>query len=133
MLFRSEETDGLVTRDVSSVTRARELAAAINERHPNGVFLLDAFSTSSAIVCLDHPERLMMNLDERFELALENPRAYGVSYVVAVKAQGAGGAEAIGGLDAINMRYPDLYAHGADWCELAEEVGDMFRIYRVVK
>jgi hypothetical protein len=103
-----------------------EVADYINENCSDGIILMDSFQTWYVIMNLDSTGNLITTCSYPFEAALEDPSGYNVKYILTIANYGG-----LGVLDAVNVRYPDLYENGADWCTLVME-WDACKLYEVI-
>lgn len=88
-----------------------------------GPVLIDAFQGAPIIVKSNDPKKLIITSDRDFHDVLNHPVGK-VKYVIAPKPEG------LGGLDAINRRYPSISTGGEEWAEVYREF-PRFTIYRV--
>ncbi|MBB6669855.1 glycosyltransferase family 39 protein [Cohnella nanjingensis] len=105
----------------------RSVSAYINERHSDQLVLTDSFSSFRIVMDSDHPKRFIVTSDPDFARSLEDPAGSKADYVLLPNPQ------AVLSLDALNQKYPQLYADGADWAELEQEFGGYWKLYRIVK
>jgi hypothetical protein len=104
----------------------KEVADYIDENCSDGIILMDSFQTWYVIMSLDSTSNIITTCSYTFEAALEDPSGHNVKYILALANNGG-----LGALDAVNVRYPDLYENGADWCTLVMEWDD-FKLYEVI-
>ncbi|MCR5977919.1 hypothetical protein GDN83_09270 [Gordonia jinghuaiqii] len=102
-----------------------------NQNLPEGSVLVDTFGVSRVWLSSDRPEQFVVRSDFDFFAKLNNPAELGVQYILTQRPTG------LGSLDAINVRYPTLWADGAGIATVAMTVmtpsgTPQFRIYRIV-
>lgn len=98
------------------------------KRLPEGAVLMDTFNTWGIWLASDNPKQFVITSDYDFTAVLNRPWDFGVQYIVASN-------PGISDADALNVRYPTLWADGAGIGTLVHSVygatGDeRFRIYR---
>lgn len=104
----------------------KSVADYLNSELPEAVILMDSYSAYRIIVKSVNPQRYIITSDRIFTDAMNQPKAYGVEYVLIPRPT----TESIG--SAIIVAYPKLYENGADWAELFKEFGDgEWRLYKV--
>ncbi|OBF13048.1 hypothetical protein A5727_01675 [Mycobacterium sp. ACS4331] len=110
----------------------RTLADYFDRRNlPDGSVLMDSFATWGVWLESDRPRQFVITSDYDFRAALNRPWDYGVRYIVTVN-------PAVTDADAVNRRYPTIWADGAGIGRLALTVygatGDeRFRVYEVTE
>lgn len=133
-----EEYQALSGNDMNRTEEQRLLAEMINEKYSESTILMDAFMTPGIILNVKHPENLLTNIaDDLFDLAVLDPQAQGIDYLVVPSnyvdeydhASGYGGA---GNLDAINNEHRRLYGYGAEWADLVYHI-DGYKMYKVIR
>ena len=86
----------------------RRIAADLDAMHlPPGSVLVDDFLGFAVPLNSRNPRQFVITSDRDFQAVLRDPAAAGVTYVLVPEPSG------LGRLDAVNRRYPDLYAGGA--------------------
>jgi len=114
------------------MTNDRALADYFDRKNlPDGSVLMDTFNTWGVWLSSDRPKQFVITSDYDFTAVMNRPWDFGVRYVVASN-------PANGVKDVLNRRYPDLWADGAGFGELALSVyggtGDeRLRVYRVIE
>ncbi|MEF3304026.1 hypothetical protein PV407_12705 [Paenibacillus sp. GYB003] len=104
----------------------QSIADYFNENLPDAVIMMDSYSAYRIILKSGRPERYVITSDRIFRKAMSDPHAYGIDYILLPRPT----KESDG--SAINVTYPNLYANGAEWCELYREFGDnRWRLYKV--
>lgn len=102
-----------------------DMAKRINEKYGDATILLDSFATSSLILTLDHPEKIITSISDDFMEAMATPYDHGIDYILVPL------PKALGLLDAVNNKYPNLYHYGVpSWAHLVESNAGM-RLYEV--
>lgn len=110
----------------------RVLADYFDRRNlPDGSVLMDSFATWGVWLESEHPRQFVITSDYDFRAALNRPWDYGVRYIVTVNPR-------LTDADAVNRRYPTMWADGAGIGRLALTVygatGDeRFRVYEVLE
>lgn len=103
-----------------------EIARELNQKYSDATVLMDSFSTSTIILNLEHPEKIVTNTSDNFEESLKDPRGYGIDYIVTIVPRD------VGLLDMVNREYPDLFYYGVpSWAELVMG-NESYRLYRVL-
>ncbi|UPG69312.1 hypothetical protein [Gordonia hongkongensis] len=97
---------------------------------PEGSVLVDTFGVSRVWLESKRPEQFVVRSDFDFFAKLNAPAEQGVQYILTQRPTG------LGSLDAINVRYPTLWADGAGIATVAMTVTTptgkpQFRIYRI--
>ncbi|MBN0974518.1 MULTISPECIES: glycosyltransferase family 39 protein [unclassified Gordonia (in: high G+C Gram-positive bacteria)] len=97
---------------------------------PEGSVLVDTFGVSRVWLESERPAQFVVRSDFDFFAKLNAPAEQGVQYILTQRPTG------LGSLDAINVRYPTLWADGADIATVAMTVTTptgkpQFRIYRI--
>lgn len=104
----------------------QQMADYFNEQMPDAVIMMDSYSAYRIILKSVRPQRYLITSDRMFANAMVDPQAFGVEYILIPQPT----AETEG--SAINRTYPNLYANGAEWCELYKEFGDnSWRLYKI--
>jgi len=103
----------------------RRIANYINETLSEEKILADSFMTYGTILGLNDMSNMVISASLDFYNAVDNPREYGITYILVPKPEG------IGSLDALNSRYPGLYAGEEDWCSEAMAF-DGFKLFKVI-
>jgi len=95
----------------ASTTIAREVAQDLDGRDlADGSVLVDSFTGFPVILASRSPRQFIITSDRDFALALADPVAFGVRYLL-VPAPTDGNS--LGSLDALNRAYPGLWPSGA--------------------
>ena len=97
----------------------------INENLSEEIVLMDSFLTNGVILNVDNVDNLVVSSSLDFYECVADPVGHGINYILVPDTSG------VGNLDAVNSAYPDLYAEGAEWCELEQEF-DGFKLYRII-
>jgi hypothetical protein len=97
---------------------------------PDGSVLMDTFGLARMWLASARPHQFVVRSDYDFFDKLNNPAATGVQYILVPRPLG------FGKLDAVNIRYPDIWDTGAGIGTLVMTVtgpngGAQFRIFRV--
>lgn len=97
---------------------------------PDGSVLMDTFGLARMWLASDRPRQFVVRSDYDFFDKLNNPAGTGVQYILVPRPTG------FGKLDAVNVRYPDIWDTGAGIGTLVMTVtgpngGAQFRIFRV--
>lgn len=99
---------------VANSAQARQIASFLDSLDaPRGSILLDVALGNAIVLQSLHPDRFVITTDRDFERAVDSPAVFGIRYLVVSQNSGEGS------LDALNRRYPGLYANGAG---IAKEV-----------
>ncbi len=99
---------------------------------PEGSILTDTVYGFAVVTRSTNPRRFVIPSDQDFAEILNDPAAFGVQYLLSVPNEGRGRS------DALNLRYPTLYANGASVATLTLEAPNQgadlpdWRVYRVV-
>jgi hypothetical protein len=107
----------------------RQLAQWFDSKDlPEGSVLMDTFLAWGIWLSSDHPEQFVITSDYDFAAALNRPWDFGIRYIVVTNPER-------NVADAINRRYPTLWADGAgiaSWVFSADgpTPDEMFRVYR---
>jgi hypothetical protein len=112
-------------RDMTGAAASRFLDAYLNA-HPRFTVLADSWQAFPLIISLHQPGRIVTTSDPDFEQILANP----IGHVNAFLVPAPDGASK---LDAVDRRYPDLWAHGTSWAHLIADFpgGVHFRLYAI--
>lgn len=98
----------------------RAIAQYLDDQHlPRGSVLIDDFIGFAIVLASRHPDQFVITSDRDFQTALADPAGSGIHYVLVPPP-----ASALGGLDAINRAYSDLYESGAGIGVLVEAFED---------
>jgi hypothetical protein len=94
--------------------------------HPRLTVLADSWQAFPVIVSLHQPGRIVTTSDPDFQAILAQPLGRIDAFLVPQPVQAAL-------LDAVNRRYPTLWAHGAPWAHLVATFPgqDHFRLYAI--
>jgi len=97
---------------------------------PTGSVVIDTFGLSRMWLASERPDQFVVRSDYDFFDKLNNPAEMGVKYVLVPRPMG------LGKLDAVNIRYPDLWNDGGGIGTLVMTVtgptgGPQFRIFRI--
>jgi hypothetical protein len=106
-------------------TESRQVAEYINDNLPDETILADSFLTGSIILNIDNIDNVVTSASLGFYDIVNNPLKYGISYILVPD------PSRIGHLDAINARYPYLYANGLDWCVKVKDF-DGYKLFKVI-
>lgn len=103
---------------------APKLAATLDFYSAQGPTIVDTETAFSGILGAVHPERLVISSDRDFAKILDAPDRYARFIVITDPALG-------GPRDTVNARYPTLFAQGAPWARLVEQVKGAIKPWRV--
>lgn len=111
----------------------RRIAADLDAMNlPPGSVLLDDFLGFGIPLDSRNPRQFVITSDRDFQTVLSDPAAAGVTYVLVPE------PASLGLLDAINRRYPTLYANGAEMATLVRQYANQgdrlpayWRLYRL--
>jgi hypothetical protein len=111
----------------------RRIAADLDAMHlPPGSVLVDDFLGFAVPLNSHNPRQFVITSDRDFQAVLSDPADAGVLYVLVPERSG------LGLLDAVNRRYPDLFATGAGMATLVREYANpgrqqppRWRLYRL--
>ncbi len=111
----------------------REIARYIDALHvPRGSVLVDDFLGFAIVLASHHPDQFIITSDRDFQIALADPAGSDIQYLLVPPPDAV-----LGGLDAINRTYSEIYESGAGISVLVrhfEDVSDHnynWRLYRV--
>lgn len=117
-----------------SFSTERELAEYLDSLQlDDGSILTDTVYGFAVVSRSRYPRRFVIPSDQDFPRILNDPAAFGVTYLLSVPNEGRGRS------DALNLRFPTLYENGASIGTLAFEAPNQgadlpdWRIYRVVR
>ncbi|MET0704235.1 MAG: hypothetical protein ABWY93_31695 [Mycobacterium sp.] len=108
----------------------RLLASYLDRKHlPEGSVLMDTFFCWGVWLASDNPKQFVITSDYDFVVALNRPWDFGIQYIVVSNPN-------ISDADAVNLRYPTLWADGAGFASVvysSNEPGgkERRRVYRV--
>ncbi|QDP95705.1 ABC transporter [Microlunatus elymi] len=129
----SPKTQLSVEQQERTFTTEREVAQYLDAlRLPDGAVLTDTLYGDAIVVASDHPRQFVIPSDLDFTNVLNDPSGHHVRYVITVPNLGRGST------DAINQRFPTIYANGADIAMLDMEFPNSgtdqptYRLYRVI-
>ena len=116
--------------------RSAEPFVSFFDGHPELEVLTDSFLSYPLLLRTERPEQFVITSDRHFEEALAAPHAYVDALLIPEPVD-------TGQLDAINRRYPSMWANGASWLRLratfpASEPGEYpigvfeWRLYEIV-
>jgi hypothetical protein len=117
--YSPEEHDVIISNEALIV------ANYINEELSEEKVLMDAFLTGGVILNTKNVDNLVISSSLDFKEAIENPHKYGINYLLIPNTTG------VGALDAINLKYPELFSSGADWCILKEDF-ENFKLFEII-
>lgn len=104
---------------------AGDVAAYLDRMALNdGEVLADAALSFGVILRSDDPKQFVITPDRDFEAVLADPVVFGIRYLLVPNPGG------VGGLDAINRKYPGIYENGASFLTLVREFRDGESEYR---
>lgn len=106
-------------------SEAYAVADYINANIPDQKILMDVFTLSGVMLNVNNTDNLVVSSSLNFNACVKDPLHNGINYIVVPNPEG------VGNLDAINMRYKDLYKNGADWCK-EEAVFDDIKLFKVI-
>ncbi|MDA4103822.1 hypothetical protein MMON44395_19895 [Mycolicibacterium monacense DSM 44395] len=112
---------------------SRLMADYLDRKHlPEGSVLMDTFMTWGVWLASDNPKQFVITSDYDFTAALNRPWDHGVQYILVTNPPFTAAP------DAINKRYPTMWADGAGIGTLVHSAAGAFgeeewRVYRVVK
>lgn len=107
-------------------TESRRIAEYINENLTEERILADSFVTGEILVNLKQMSNMVVTASLDFYDCLENPRKHGITYLLVPDPE-----EGTGSLDALNSRYPGLYAGKEEWCT-EEKIFAGFKLFKVI-
>ena len=117
---------------IATFATEREIAGYLDRLHlPDSSVITDTVYGFAVVAASENPRVFVVPSDPDFVTLLNDPSAHGVKYLLSVPPSGRGAS------DALNQRYPTLYATGADVATLELEIpndGDSqpdWRLYRV--
>ncbi|GMA50966.1 hypothetical protein GCM10025857_23230 [Alicyclobacillus contaminans] len=120
-----EEYDIIHQRwNLGRMETTREIAQYLDAHAPHSFILMDSFSAFNVIVNTRNPKRLIITSDRDFQAALHNPPAHHVQFMLVPE------PDTVFQFDAINLQYPQFYAHGAKWATLVKQFPG-WRLYAV--
>jgi hypothetical protein len=107
----------------------RDVAAYVDGQHlKDGAVLTDAAFSFGVLLASRHPQTFLITPDQDFQPAVADPVTFGVQYLLIPDHSGAS-------YDALNVAYPDAYAHGVLGAQLVHEWngqgGPDWRLYRL--
>jgi hypothetical protein len=130
---RSAATVGQAQALARTFGTERQLASYLDSLDlPDGSVLLDTVYGFAVVVASSHPKQFVIPSDYDFVRLLNDPAADHVKYLLTVDPAGRGAT------DAVNRRYPSLFAGGATVGSLVFEARNegpdqpTFRLFRVV-
>jgi hypothetical protein len=99
--------------DLAQWNEGQRIASYIASlRLPNGSVLVDTWLGFPIVIAAPDMRTYVITSDLDFTRDLNDPAAYGVRYILVPSSTG------VGGLDAVNRRYPTLYRDGAGFATL---------------
>ncbi|SHJ94080.1 hypothetical protein [Desulforamulus aeronauticus] len=107
-------------------TESRRIAEYINENLQEEKVLMDSLRTGEILVNIDNMSNIVVTASPDFYESLEKPHKLGITYLLVPNPE-----EGAGSLDALNARYPNLYAGREEWCE-QEVTFEGFKLFRVI-
>ncbi|MDD3363620.1 MAG: hypothetical protein PHZ03_01415 [Syntrophomonas sp.] len=102
-----------------------EVAEYINTDLENEKILIDSFLTGGILLNVKSFDNIVTSANLNFWDALDNPQKYGITYILIPEEIGTGK------LDAIIVKYPDLYENGVDWCTKVKKF-DGYGLFKVI-
>lgn len=118
---------------VASFSTERKIAEYLDSQAlPEGSVLVDSVYGFAVTAASNHPQQFVIPSDRDFVTILNDPATAGIQYLLTVPPSGRGVS------DALNRRYPSLYADGAGISLLELEVPNDgadqpgWRIYRIM-
>lgn len=102
-----------------------QVADYINTNLNDEKILTDSFLTAGIILNVNNIDDILTSASLHFYDAVNNPRKYGITYILVPDPNG------IGALDAIALKYPGLYNNGADWCTEVQTF-DGYKLFKVI-
>ncbi|MDR3599037.1 MAG: hypothetical protein P4L49_00890 [Desulfosporosinus sp.] len=106
-------------------SESRQVAEYINNNLQDELILVDSFLTGGVVLNIDNIDNIVTSASLNFYDVVDNPRKYGITYILVPDQSG------IGHLDAINSKYPNLYANNVDWCVEVKDF-DGYRLFKVI-
>lgn len=103
-----------------------QLAEYINTHLRDKKILMDSYLTYYAILNVDNVDNLVISCTPEFAQAVADPVGHNVDYVIVPQ------IGSYGNMDALNIAYPNLYWHGADWCREVTSI-EGYKIFKVLK
>lgn len=126
-----EESDYLKLQQslvVENTRLSKEVAYYLDEHVPDhNLVLMDTFNAFEIVLNTSHPNRLVITSDYDFDEILVDPVENNLDYLLVPKPEG------LALLNAVNIKYPDLFNRGAEWCVLEQNFHDKWKLYRVLK
>lgn len=118
----------LAVEEQTAVVSSRylDISKTINDELSDNRVMMDSFVTSSIILNVKNTDNLIISNSLYFNTYIKDPAKYNIQYII-VPDPNSG----VGSLDAFNVRYPDLYKNGAEWCTLYKEF-DGYKIFKVI-
>lgn len=104
---------------------SRRIAEYINNNLEDEIILVDSFLTPGIILNTNNIDNIVTSASVGFYEIVDNPRKYGISYILVPE------PTRIGHFDAINLRYPNLYSDGMEWCVKVKDF-DGYRFFKVI-
>jgi hypothetical protein len=101
-----------------------EIAEYLNINISRGEILMDSFRTYNVILNLENTNNVITSCSYNFNAAVKSSESYNGQYILTVDPSD------VGALDAINIKYPDLYQNGASWCTLVKTFNG-YKLYEV--
>jgi hypothetical protein len=111
--------------DLISWHTSLEVSEYINTTLADEKILTDSYTTSEIILTVDNIDNIVTSASLHFYNAVDDPRKYGITYILIPDVTG------VGALDAIVQKYPNMYKHGTDWCT-EEKAFDGYKIFKVI-
>jgi hypothetical protein len=105
---------------------AQRLDADVLSREDAPTILTDSFNAYEIMVNSNYPGQFINSTDRDFEVILQDPPHYGVSYILVPS------PEDFGSFNAVNRAYPELYNRGADWAVLERVYPGDWKLFRVL-
>ncbi len=121
--------------DANQVSIARQAAVYIDRLQPgHGTVLVDSYTGFPIVLASRDPQQFVITSDRDFPLALANPAAFGVRYILVPS---PAYVDSLASLDAVNRTYPTLFDSGSGLAELVHRFGGgagrpEWRLYRVL-
>lgn len=104
-----------------------EISRYLDNNCSKSTILVDSSSAFFIIMQSKNPKKFYITSDSGFQMAVSDPKKFNVDYVLIPK------PELEANISVINVAYPNLYEHGAEWVELVKEFGTDWKLYKVTK
>lgn len=122
------ENSSLMRADMLYMVPAhsKQVGEYINANLKDDKVLMDSYLTYYSIMHVDNLDNLVISASPGFEEAVQDPVGNDIDYIIVPE------IGSYGNMDALNIAYPDLYWHGAPWCEEVTLIAG-YKVYKVLK